>query len=515
MIFLMENILQLKTYFNESINQIYIFFQQKTFSKKIFHEFSSKSLSTIFHNSKLSIMKSFGEIYHLREFNELIPNISENFNSLNSSLSKIENFKTFFKEFTKSFDDFFNLNGKFCSMMDKNNENEMKKYFLEIISSIENEMKFFVEIFNEQILKKINWTFFHENLRQQVHFIFSFISTLSLILISLILFLPSFFIWIFTLNSLCFQSNSKSDLHQLQTISYERQRYSTHQHRNHRSKRQIRKRNANRSYSLTLNNFVRGKSSKISSSYCLICSIRISFTILFISSIILLLISSIFFALDMFFQSSCHLIHEKQHVLISYITENFLKSIDEFNVNSTLTNLIDDCRNEKHFSQRYLEKFSIEFKDEFSPMLKKFNEKIYKQFQKSKEIQSISSNIELIRNFIHLIPSENLQNRFYSIEKTFRQVQLLFQQILQENSHLSKNFLTKTFHQLEIFFENLIESNLDSCPLPIFDLMKLDESICHRTLEKVNGLWFKILFFIFSNLIFLCIFAFYLFKKIF
>lgn len=103
--------------------------------------------------------------------------------------------------------------------------------------------------------------------------------------------------------------------------------------RNHRSRRTIRKRNVKRSYSLTINEFVRGKSSKISSSYCVICSMRISFTILLIASIILLLISSIFFALDMFLQSSCHLIHHKQHFLISYLTGKTklsLKNLKDF-----------------------------------------------------------------------------------------------------------------------------------------------------------------------------------------
>lgn len=59
----------------------------------------------------------------------------------------------------------------------------------------------------------------------------------------------------------------------------------------------------------------------------------------------------------------------------------------------------------------------------------------------------------------------------------------------------------------------MIESRIDSCPLPINEMIQLDELICHETGSIINGLWLRILLFLFSILIALCIFPIYISKR--
>lgn len=71
-----------------------------------------------------------------------------------------------------------------------------------------------------------------------------------------------------------------------------------------------------RSYSLT----IAGLFPRKSSSRLVLYSTRIVFVIVVLLSLIVLLISSAFFALDMFVSSSCQLVHADQPAVISLLT---------------------------------------------------------------------------------------------------------------------------------------------------------------------------------------------------
>jgi uncharacterized membrane protein len=55
---------------------------------------------------------------------------------------------------------------------------------------------------------------------------------------------------------------------------------------------------------------------------------------------------------------------------------------------------------------------------------------------------------------------------------------------------------------------------MDSCPLPMKSILKIDRLICHETALLINGLWLKLFFFMFAVLFGLCIFGIVIFKKL-
>ena len=67
--------------------------------------------------------------------------------------------------------------------------------------------------------------------------------------------------------------------------------------------------------------------------------------------------------------------------------DNFLRSIDDLNVNKTVINIINDCNNKIHFTDIYFQEYSSELNNQFISIIKNLNENIYKPIFK------INSNI--------------------------------------------------------------------------------------------------------------------------
>ncbi len=62
--------------------------------------------------------------------------------------------------------------------------------------------------------------------------------------------------------------------------------------------------------------------------------------------------------------------------------------------------------------------------------------------------------------------------------------------------------------------KKVIESTIDSCPLPMNNILKIDRLICHETANIINGLWFKIFLFMFAVLFGLCFFGINIYKRL-
>lgn len=127
--------------------------------------------------------------------------------------------------------------------------------------------------------------------------------------------------------------------------------------------------------------------------------------------------------------------------------------MDDFDVNKTLHNLIDDCKNKIHFSKKFFEQFSNEFNDELIPIMENLNKNIYNQFLRTIKMINISAELHLLHNLAGLTDIRNLQ-------KNFNQIDQIFTQITQQNSQLSNQFLTETLNEVKrIFFFKFIFEN--------------------------------------------------------
>ncbi|CAF3430709.1 unnamed protein product, partial [Rotaria sp. Silwood2] len=194
--------------------------------------------------------------------------------------------------------------------------------------------------------------------------------------------------------------------------------------------------------------------------------------------------------------------------------DNLIKSIDNIDINATLNNIINDCNNKIHFSKKFLKEFSNELNNELIPIIKYLNENIYKQFLISIKTINISSEVNLLNNVASFLRLKYIQNRLILIHNDFNQIQRIFTQIIQFNSRLPIKFLNQTLYEFELYFEKVIESTIDSCPLPIDNILKIDKLICHQTANTINGLWLIIFLFMFALVFGICIFGIYIYKRL-
>ncbi|CAF3789747.1 unnamed protein product, partial [Rotaria sordida] len=254
-------------------------------------------------------------------------------------------------------------------------------------------------------------------------------------------------------------------------------------------------RNGERTFSYSTDDINKNKSKNTRSHRLFLGSIRIAFGFIIVLLIILCIISGLLYGLDLLIQSSCRLVHYDQQFLISLIADNLIKSIDNIDVNATLNSIVNDCNNKIHFSKKFLKEFSNELNNELIPIIIYLNDNIYKQFLISIKTINISSEVNLLNNVASFLRIKYIQNRLILIHNDFNQIEKIFTQIIQFNSRLPIKFLNQTLNQFELFFEKVIESTIDSCPLPIDNIFKIDKLICHETANAIN-----VLLYIYSKL---------------
>ncbi|CAF0767033.1 unnamed protein product [Adineta steineri] len=443
--------------------QLYIKNSQKNslkFPSKLLSSLIIYSTTSIIVNGSKSIMiKSFSDYYDIKELNLIINNINEQLDYFNSLIVNNEILTKFFRQFTNSYTNLLNLNRRICDYINKNDNNEIEKKIFYLKNLIEEQMKFFIEILNGQILNKINLKLFNNEQQDKIHSIISFITNFIFIIISILIILPFTFLIIIILKYIYFYKN-----HRIRN--------------NNRSQNQFQSLDVRQLQSSHIHSYNQQSSTTYPSRVLVKLFIMIN------------------------------------HFLISYVTDNFIKSIDDFDVNATLNNLINDCSNNIHFSKKFLEKFSLKLDDELIKIIEQLNTNIYNQFQSSIPIKNISSEFHLFNNFVNLTGLTTLHDRLVRIENNFNKINQKFTQIIQQNSKLSNNIMTEIINQFKLLLERILESTIDSCPLPLNDIYKIDELICHKTTNIINGLWMKILLFIFTIVFGLYIFGIYIYKQL-
>ncbi|CAF4183755.1 unnamed protein product, partial [Rotaria sordida] len=242
-------------------------------------------------------------------------------------------------------------------------------------------------------------------------------------------------------------------------------------------------------------------------------SIRIVFIFILILVIFLLLITGFLYGLDLLLHGSCRLVHYNQPFLISFTTNNFLNQMNNFDINITILNIINDCNNNIHFSKILFKNASIQLNDQLSSTIKDFNQEIFQQFLNVNNKINITSDLDLLINLANLNSLNNIANYLKYIKNDFEQIDQIFKQILTPNSALLGNFTKETFHEFEKFVIKVTQSTIDPCPLPIDIILKMDQLICHHTAKIINGVWLEIFLFMFFIVFGLYIFGIYVYKQ--
>ncbi|CAF1141401.1 unnamed protein product [Rotaria magnacalcarata] len=520
-----------------------------------FNNYSKKSSSIIIDGSKSLMIKSLNNLlndyYYIEEINLHIVNINKYFNEINSFIDNDQNIKVLFNKITKSYEyimkDINNLNKKLCYYINENNIEIEKKIFY-LFNLINEKFQFFIQIINEEILNKFfKSKLFNQNQQEKIQSFISLIATLFFSIILIITIVPFVFLIIIIINDFCLHSSNQTKQFKNQKTHNEsssklddldvKQLISLHTHSNDsqscyttnsfsntrnvsRKKHKSRKirtyhisANGERTFSYAVNVTNRNKSKNARSYRLFLGSIRISFGFLIVLLIILCIISGLLYGLDLLIENSCRLVHHDQQYLISLITDNLIKSIENFDMNTTINNIINDCNKNKHFSKKFLKEYSNELNNELIPIMKYLNGNIYKEFLISIKMINISSEIDLLNNLASFLRLKHIQNRLILIHNDFNQIERIFKQIIQFNSRLPIQFLTRTLNEFELFFEKIIESTMNPCPLPIDNILKIDKLICHETANTINGLWLLIFLFMFSLVFGFCIFGIYIYKR--
>ncbi|CAF1173036.1 unnamed protein product [Rotaria sordida] len=490
MIFILQHGNKTKNFFQKSIQIINQEFNSNFISDhfqylfKQFDDYSKKSRFILIDGSKSLMIKSLNKLlndyYYIDELNIYLNNINKYINEINIFIENDENLKNLFHKVIITYkyinNDLINLN---------------KKLY-------------------------------------KIQSFISLISTLFFTIIPIITFVPFTFIIIIIINYFSFYSNHQTkqftnqkskndsqsklddlDVKQLLSLHIHNddlQNYTTNTYRcvhnistKKRKSKKIRtyhiNRNGERTFSYSTDDINKNKSKNTRSHRLFLGSIRIAFGFIIVLLIILCIISGLLYGLDLLIQSSCRLVHYDQQFLISLIADNLIKSIDNIDVNATLNSIVNDCNNKIHFSKKFLKEFSNELNNELIPIIIYLNDNIYKQFLISIKTINISSEVNLLNNVASFLRIKYIQNRLILIHNDFNQIEKIFTQIIQFNSRLPIKFLNQTLNQFELFFEKVIESTIDSCPLPIDNIFKIDKLICHETANAIN-----VLLYIYSKL---------------
>lgn len=139
------------------------------------------------------------------------------------------------------------------------------------------------------------------------------------------------------------------------------------------------------------------------------------------------------------------------------------KSNQNININTTVYNIINDCKKNIHFSKKFFKEFSNELNEELVSIIKDLNHKLYYEFRISIKIINISSEIHLLNNLASLIRLKKIQNRIILIQNDLNQVQQIFRHIIRHNAQLPINFLVQTLNEVSILlfsFQIFTENNM-------------------------------------------------------
>jgi hypothetical protein len=119
-------------------------------------------------------------------------------------------------------------------------------------------------------------------------------------------------------------------------------------------------------------------------------------------------------------------------------------------MNTTITNIINDCGNQVHFSRKLLENYWWTLDSNVKFMMNTLSEQIYKQFVKSIEDIDIPEDMNLLVEFLSQANVSNIPMLVKAIETDLTILEGYFGQINASNSTLPDYLVQTTVDQVSL-----------------------------------------------------------------
>ncbi|CAF4454717.1 unnamed protein product [Rotaria socialis] len=256
------------------------------------------------------------------------------------------------------------------------------------------------------------------------------------------------------------------------------------------------------------------------SSSARLCWMRIVFTPMMIILILIVLVSGIFHGVDLLAQGACRTAHNDQPFLVSFFIDqlsgknpNYLV-INELDVQTLFTNIIDDCSNHRHFSESFFENHLARFENETDYAMNRLNKRVFDQFILTIDHIDIRSHLDLLAKFSDAIASAEIQEKVHETEQNLKNVEIQFNKILAMTPILPASIVKQTNQDFKDYLKRVLNSTIDMCPLPLATIYKTDKMLCHNFSSSFNGLWFGLFLYMFFITFGLCICGLCIYKRL-
>jgi hypothetical protein len=205
-----------------------------------------------------------------------------------------------------------------------------------------------------------------------------------------------------------------------------------------------------------------------SSSGVWFCLMRMGFGVMIIMLIIMVLLTGVYYGLDLAVQGACRTVHDDQPFLVSFLTgksiphilmEFNFNYIDKFigtnvifingtDVNTTIINVIHDCRDQVHFSRRLIENYWSRLDRDITEMMNMLSKKIYDQFILSIGLIDIPDDIDLLNRFLILANRPNMSAKVQEIETNLKTININLEKVNASNPILPLNLVQTTIAEV-------------------------------------------------------------------
>ncbi|CAF1620621.1 unnamed protein product [Rotaria magnacalcarata] len=352
----------------------------------------------------------------------------------------------------------------------------------------------------------------NQKLEEDIRGYFNLVGTIAVVFVILLGVIPLGFFIVIIISCLCTGSDhgSRGNQNRMPMENMSKELYahsingssknsSTHQHR---TANKMRHSYRNESEYMESDN---------GSSGVLFCFIRIAFIIMIIMLITMVLLTGVYYALDLAVQGACRTVHDDQPWLINFAIDNLVGLnnlfVDRAEMNRTTYNVINDCRDNVHFTRKMFDEYLSILDTDVENVMNKMSEKIHDQFVQSIGDIDIPADIATVVNLITEANQTNITSIAVEIQADLLAINQVFNNISNSSSTLSKNFTQSTIKKVENYVKSVLESTVDGCPLPLSTIYKADTLVCHNLSSSLNGLWLSICFFMFLVICGFCIFG--------
>jgi hypothetical protein len=119
-------------------------------------------------------------------------------------------------------------------------------------------------------------------------------------------------------------------------------------------------------------------------------------------------------------------------------------------MNTTVMNIIHDCRDQVHFSRKLLESYWSNFDNDVNVMMNILSQKIYDQFIIAISRVNISSDINLLDQFVVQANVSTIPALVKQIDTELFKIEGYFQKINSSNSTLPQSLVQTTIDQVSL-----------------------------------------------------------------